>query len=425
MGDFKLKAIKLADGNRKVVYDYEVSNNLKKYFDLENRLYVKYEKSVEQVPESIIVIPLLANIMPIAWFAGFDVYVDAIDETFFNALSMLKKEFMKHHDIDESKSTLYCNHKVNNQIDGTESILLFSGGLDSFESLTRNYDDAPYLASIHGADVEINDTVRWEQFMNFNSAEPIVVNDRLQYIQSNLRDFYTYKVDLLVNVGWWGKVQHGMALLSVLAPLSYMLGANKMLIASSNTNEVDFGWGSTPEIDEKMVWSNVKTIHDGYHLRRTDKIQNVVDFSNKNDQSIFLRVCYSELRDGANCNKCAKCQRTMFGIILANDDPARYGFTVPDNLYEMIFRNFSKNAVMTKGIEYEWKCLQEKAANSDSFFVISDKEKEKILIKDFIALELKEIVNKNSKKVESSGKLKYIIRNRFKGLYELYRKIRY
>lgn len=421
----RLDTISLSNNGKRIAYQYTLSSSIKKYFNIEKQLYVSYDQDVSKVSDSLLVIPLLANVMPIAWFAGFDVYVAEVDETFYSSLQILRTQFMKHHSDIKLKGKLVTNKLVKNIVRGEESLLLFSGGLDSFESLTRNYDKNPYLASVHGADVEIKDISRWNQFKEFNSQENIIDNNKLLYIESNLRDFYTYKVDLLVNVGWWGKIQHGMALLGVLAPLTKVFKINNVFIASSNTSEVSFGWGSTPEIDENMKWANTKIIHDGYHLRRTDKIVNVIDFAKKHEEKINLRVCYSELRNGANCNRCAKCQRTMLGIILAGDNPANYGLEVPDNFYNTILDNFGEDCTMSKGLEYEWWCLQEKAKEDTDFFIVKNEDEERKYLDTFKNLELKKIINKNVRKVSRINKTKFILRNKFSGIYKLYKKLRY
>ncbi|OYX26037.1 MAG: hypothetical protein B7Z06_06355, partial [Flavobacteriales bacterium 32-35-8] len=331
-----LHKIIFEEDGKKIAYGYSLTPQIKSYFNTKNPFYVAYDQDVSNTPLSLAVIPFLANIMPIAWFAGFDVFVDELDETFYKALIELKNQFEKHHPKIKNKGKLIFKKLVSNTFQENNSMLLFSGGLDSFESLTRNYDKKPYLVSVHGADVKIEDTTRWNQFKIFNEKENIIDNTKLIYLESNLRDFYTYKVSLLINsLSWWGEIQHAMALLGVLAPLTSLLGVKHVFIASSNTKEVDFSWGSRPEVDENMKWANIKVTHDGYHLRRPEKIVNVINFAKEHNEKINLRVCYSELRNGANCNICAKCQRTMLGIILANENPSNYGLQIPDNFYQL------------------------------------------------------------------------------------------
>ncbi|MFY0714348.1 hypothetical protein J1D01_11760 [Seonamhaeicola sp. NFXS20] len=421
----KLNKIEYLDKGKKIAFDYTVEDKYKSYFHLSNQYYALYDQDISKTPKSIAVIPFLANIMPIAWFVGFDVSIDEIDETFFNSLKILKEQFIKYHPKNDIKGELLVKKTIKNTIKGKETSLLFSGGLDSFDSLTRHYNKNPFLISIHGADVAIDDKLRWEEFKKFNSEEKILNHDRLFYIESNLREFYTYKVDLLVDhLGWWGMVQHGMALIGVLAPLSYKHKITDINIAASATNEINYSWGSSPYIDENMKWANTIVTHDGYEFKRTEKAQNVVDFVNKTGFNFKLRVCYADERTGYNCNKCHKCQRTALSLILANANPNDYGFNLPDNFYDLIFKNFGNDCVMTKGIKYQWTCIQDMAKKTDSFFVLNDKEKEQNAIQRFAQLNLDLIVNKNAEKVKKNKKRKHILRNKFPLLYKIYRKLK-
>lgn len=413
---FRLNQVVFSADGRTISYDYEVGREITKYFNKKESFFASYDAIIGGVPESLAVIPLLANVMPIAWFVGFDVLVPEVDETFFHALTELKSEFSKHFP-NIKESSLRYDRLVRNAIGGDKSALLFSGGLDSFESLTRNLSADPYLVSVLGADIEINDARRWEDFKRFNTEEPIVNNEKLYYVTSNLRTFYTYEVDLLVEVNWWGKVQHGMALIGLIAPLSHICRIRTIMIASSNTGEVSFGWGSTSETDEKVKWANCNVIHDGFHLRRTDKIHNIVDFANRTGEHIKLRVCYSDLRTGYNCSRCTKCQRTMLGLMLCGANPNDFGFDVPTDFHELVMKNFGADALMTDGVAYEWRCLQDEAKTALETDRIADPKNN---IATFAGLPLDRIINRNADKLLARKKMKYRVINRFPGLFSWY-----
>jgi hypothetical protein len=419
-----LHSIVYSENGTKMTYQYTYDESLAKFFNKKEPYYVAYQENIASVPESIAVIPFLANIMPIAWFVGFDVYVNELDETFYHSLQNLKAEFAIHFPQIKADTQLHVAKKVSHSFDQENHALLFSGGLDAFESLTRNIDKNPYLISVHGADIEVADTKRWNDFKRFNLEEEIISEDRLCYVESNLRTFYTYEVDLLVGVGWWGKIQHGMALLSLIAPLSYLHQITTTMIASSNTGEVSFGWGSTSETDEKVRWANQKVIHDGFHLRRTEKIENIVTFAKKTGYKVKLRVCYSEWRTGYNCSRCTKCQRTMFGFILEGENPNDYGFEVPQDFYDLLLKNFNEKAMMTVGVKYEWQCLQDKAKTIQEPYIVSDKVKEIDKFNTFVQLNLDEIVNKNKDQLQKRREMKFVIINKFPKLFQFYLKLR-
>ncbi|RZJ70834.1 hypothetical protein [Flavobacterium sp.] len=420
----ELHGLKFENDGKRIVYDYSYDSSLSKYFNKKEAFFVEYTIDVSQIPTSLAVVPFLANFVPISWFAGFDVHVAEADATFVHSLSELKKEFSIHFAQLRQDTKLTADTIVPNAINANETALLFSGGLDAFEALTRNIDQNPFLVSVWGADIDLSDTKRWDEFQRYNSEEEIIDQSRVQYVKTNIRAFYTHHVDLLADISWWGKIQHGMALISVIAPLSQILGIKTVMIASSNTGEVSFGWGSTSETDEKVRWANMQVIHDGFLFRRTQKVENIVSFARKTGIHPQLRVCYSELRTGRNCCQCAKCQRTMFGFMLDGANPDEFGFKLPSNFYEVLFRNFEGAVAMTTGVAYEWRCLQEKAASAQSPFFIADPESEKNNIATFAALPLDTMVNHNVDAELQKKKLKFMLVHRFPTLFKWYLKIR-
>jgi hypothetical protein len=91
--------------------------------------------------------------------------------------------------------------------------MLYSGGVDALTTYLRQRGHNLDLVTIHGADIPIDDIDQWDDLLQFINAEELLVQNKKYHVKCNFRDFYTYKVDLLVDMGWWGKVQHGLALL--------------------------------------------------------------------------------------------------------------------------------------------------------------------------------------------------------------------
>lgn len=114
----------------------------------------------------------------------------------------------------------------------------------------------------------------------------------------------------------------------------------------------------------------------------------------------------------------------MFGFILDGANPNDYGFIVPSDFYDLILKNFGKNALMTVGVKYEWQCLQDKAREIQKPFIIFNEEKELIKFDTFIKLNLDQIVNKNKDKIQKRNQLKFVIINKLPKLFKLYMKIR-
>ena len=80
---------------------------------------------------------------------------------------------------------------------------------------------------------------------------------------------------------------------------------------------------------------------------------------------------------------------------------------------------------MSTGLKYEWWCLQEKIKENRPFFVFENQEKEDAFIKIFSALDLQNTIQINSEKTNRLHRLKFILRNKFSGIYEIYKNLRY
>lgn len=410
----KLDKILVTDKGRRIDYSYSISENSSKFFNAEDSLYVKYRVDISNVPKSILAIPFLANILPISWFGNFDIIIDELDEDFYNAIQILKSEFQKQFSSYNLGGNILVTKKVKNDIDGSKYAMLFSGGVDAYATYIRNYTKIPDLITIHGADIEIKDTKQWNDFTNFLRAEKLLKSNHKEYIETNVRTFYTYHVELLLeDIGWWGKVQHGLSLVGSLAPLSYVQKYKSIFIASSYTDHIEIAWGSTPQIDESITWAGIKVFHDGYELKRQDKVDLITGFSKEKGVNLKLRVCYSELRNEFNCSNCEKCFRTILGIILNGQDPNNYGFKVDKNIYENIFRSLSFGNA-SKGQKYFWWELMEKAKTTNKPFIFNNIEKETEELDRIRNGELDRMLqNKLENPRKGIYRIKFIFRNKF------------
>ena len=421
-----VKAINVSNNGHRINYDYTLTAGIKKYFNLDKPFYIEFQEDISSVPESILAIPLVANLAPIAWYAGFELEIEELDEDFSNALKVIKQDFLKRESVNELKGDVIPKKVVQNTFEKSKTAMLFSGGVDAYATYIRIFDKTPDLITLLGADIQIEDQKQWTDFTNFVESEGLLKNNDKEYITANLRDFYTYQVELLLtDIGWWGKVQHGLALIGALAPLSYIKGYKEIYIASSYTDNINIEWGSTPQIDEAITWANgVQVYHDGYDLKRQDKVDLIADFAEKADTKFKLRVCYSEKRTEFNCSYCEKCFRTIFGLILNNKNPNDYGFNVDGSVYDKMYTIFNIGSG-SKGVRYFWWELMEKAKSVDQFYVFSDEEAERKQIDKIRSGSIDQLLEQKLNTPKSkSQRLKFIIRNKFPWLRNMYRKIK-
>ncbi|MCL6295008.1 hypothetical protein [Jejuia spongiicola] len=421
----KLNNISFSNNGKRVIYDYSIGNKIKKFFNEDQPLYVEYEVDVSHIPKSILAIPFLSNILTIAWYGCFNVEVDELDEDFYNSMKLVKNQFELRDASYTLASSLTVNNLVKNKIKGKKHALLFSGGVDAFATYIREIDNLPDLVTIHGPDIAIKDTEQWDDLKTFIEGQTLLQRNNKNFIESNVRDFYTYEVNLLIEgLGWWGKVQHGLSLLGVVSPLSFINGYAHLTISSTYSDQMDVVWGSKPEIDEKITWAGIQIHHDAFELRRQDKVDLIANFSSKLDESFRLRVCYSEVRDQFNCSNCEKCYRTILGLVLAGENPNNYGFDVDENYYDEMFKTL-KIGNSNKGMQYFWWELMEKAKTTTNPYVFKNKEKELSQIKDIANGKIDNLLDEIYLKTNSGNqKIKFILRNKFSKVYNLIKKVK-
>lgn len=418
-----LQSIQISASSKRVDFDYSMSDDIKKFFS-KNKFFIEYDIDINSVPEEIIVIPFLANILPVSWFAGFDVNVKKLDENFYNSILQIKKEFAKYYpEISNNRSNFYvsqliCTPKKNKT---HKTAMLFSGGIDSYATFFRHYDETPDLIMIRGADIALKDIQQWEGVMNYMHSTAILKNNNKYYISSNIRDFMTFEVDkLLPNFGWWGKIQHGLALTTLCAPLVHLKNYRTIYIASTRSIHIPFSpWGSMPETDNLIKWGCSKIIHDGYELSRLMKVETIIEKSAPLENKPLIRVCYNEFKSDLNCNRCEKCCRTMFALLINSKNPNDYGFRATNEVYGHILRNIKKG-LSTYGTKLYWKEMLHKIS-TDKLFIFTDKEIEISKIEE-IRKTFEIVIRQNGSFPQNKWKLDII--HRFPKLFDLYLKFR-
>ena len=414
--------ISVVDNGKTVVYDYSVDAKFSKYFDKKDAFFVSYEVNVTTVPKSILAIPLLANLLPISWFLDFHIQIEELDASFIDCVNRLKSEFQLMYPKHELKGDLRVKKICSSSnIKIGKKAMLFSGGVDAISAYIRHSEDDLSLFSIRGADIELDDDERWTDLLDYNNTQEYLNSNPKYNISSNLRTFYTYKLESDLNLKWWGQVQHGMALLGVTAPLTHLLKIDELYIGSTHTKKTQISWGSNPTTDEILKWAGVDIIHECYDLSRQEKIKSIIEFTKKNNKPIGLRVCYSERRETLNCSSCEKCLRTIMGLILEGSNPNNFGFIADESFYSKI-ESLLKSKINTHGIYNHWKILQAKAINTSQFFILKNEQDEIAKLKAFCEYE----INESSIKTGMSAftRWKFLLIKKYPSLFNFYLKFR-
>ncbi len=354
----KINNTDVHEDGRTINYDYKYSSTIKKYFN-DMPFYVRYDTDISSVPTGILNIPLLANLLPISWFAGFDIVVNELDSVFYQQVSKLKEQFAQYYPVIKSKeSDLIVKHLLeSSERSSDKKAMLYSGGVDAYATLLRHFDDVPDLISIRGVDMDLSDETQWNALKKYNSNTEVIQQNTIYYIESNLRAFITFEVNrLIAGFDWYGTVQHGLAITCLTAPLAYLNSYSVIYIASSFDRKEGYefiNWG-IPEIDNLIKFNNTNIYHDGSELSRQEKVNYIVDWAVLYKRKVPLRVCYSAKKQDLNCNQCSKCLMTIFAILNTNRDPNDFGFQVDISVFKLL-KDLLKKRFKSRSELHFWK----------------------------------------------------------------------
>ena len=334
----------ILDRNR-IDYGYTIFGEWKKCFNEDNHFFIEYSIDISHVPESIAVVPFLANILPIAWICNAEIVVPECDKAFYESIKYFKNGYQQMYPNTNFAGNLIVG-KLKENHSGTSggSIAFFSGGVDAYNTLISHANEYPTLVTLWGADIKIEDEEGWHNVLKAVAASSREFNVDFISIKSFLRYFINEK-ELNKRIcidNWWHGYQHGIGIICHAAPISYLQKKKIIYFASSYTlaDKGKVTCASDPSIDNFVRFGDSLVVHDGYEYTRQDKLVNIVRFSIESKKKIDLRVCW-EAKGGTNCCNCEKCWRTILGIYSLNADPREYGFEF-NNLTEIskkIFRN--------------------------------------------------------------------------------------
>lgn len=338
----KVKQIK-KEFNR-ITYFYEADGLWKNLLNLDDCMFIEYNQKIDNVPDSLAIVPLLCNILPICWVFDLDIYVDVLDRHFFDSIEKIKKGYSDMYPSIEMLGNIEVGKLEENKYEYEKVGTLFSGGVDAFNTLIQHINEKPVLLTVWGADIKLDDFDGWDTVNKLNLKTANQFDLEYLTIKSNFRTFINYNalssyISKYINGEWWHEFQHGIGLIGLTAPLAYINKFSIVYIASSYTakDKGKYTCASDPTIDNYLKFSNCNVIHDGYNFDRQDKIHNICKYVGENNKKIMLRVCW-ESTGGKNCCQCEKCYRTILGILTEKKKPADFGFDLDDKKRKIMMK---------------------------------------------------------------------------------------
>ena len=311
---------------------------------LADDFWVAYDDPVDldSVSEAVALMPFVLSIAPVTWASGDSWVVPELDAVQAASLPAAQETLRRWYPrlpwdgelVGERVSELPAR-------DAGADVIVFSGGLDSTYSALSEPPGATLLL-LRGLDVALDNGPGWTRVRREARALAERAGHTLLTAETSLRR--QLRRDVVDNLhgrdgGWWGQVQHGLALAGLAIPVAASSGGRRVLIPASLSRDSAPPLGSAPELDENARWSGGEVVHHGFELTRHQKLQWILGRCEEIGP-VFLRVCYSAPHGaGGNCMQCEKCLRTALALMIEGHDPLPFGLPLAPRTIERRFRD--------------------------------------------------------------------------------------
>lgn len=349
---------RLVDQNT-LVCRFACSEGIRHAFRTDTFVATYESRDLRQVGEPLLVIPLLANLAPVAWALGATIRVQSVDPVFFAALHKIKEAFQKMYpQIEWNGRILPDRLEAPPDYAAAKPALLFSGGVDSIASYLVHRVENPLLVTVlartSSGKLPPGVPEQYAKCLEFAKRH----GARFAPVMTNLTFFITPK-GLPFGISWWQKVRHGLAFLSLCAPLAPPESLGVVYIAATHTARSPMPWGSHPSIDNHVAWASSVARHDCYDISRQQKIALIAEHIQSEDPLLQIQIC----RRGpqySNCSKCGKCCRTMIGLAAGGVDPNRHGFRLDQaTLRHIRLRLLDRTFLKDANTRFMWRDIQQ------------------------------------------------------------------
>lgn len=349
-----IEIVKIVASGDAIHYEVHDNTGLQLLKNEVTKAWVKYHNvesfgfTPEDLPESILSIPIALYLMPVTWFYGVDLVVPSLDKSLYDSFS----------NIYEAYSNIYgpfkkewCGNVIVKTVEGNkalenrfDNIVFFSGGVDAVHAGINHTGDRNVLVTVPSIEAMGKSTGR----QNFYEAKTglirdfaavsrcdwmMITNDFQQdvfddiRIQNDLRDVFALNGAGFLFDGWFGLKYLGNLLSS--APFAYAMGVKNLIMGSSFECLENVPYfnrdGSSPELTNSFKFANVSFAEqDALFTRRSQKVMNIVKWFNSRKERTQIRVCFRD--STVQCGVCLKCIRTELNLLCAGESPANWGF---------------------------------------------------------------------------------------------------
>lgn len=186
-------------------------------------------------------------------------------------------------------------------VTGAGVACFFTGGVDSWFTLLKHFDEITHLIYVHGFDIHLDDSPLRATVSTTIRGVAAALHKPLIEVETNLRTFADQYVE-------WD-YYHGAGLASVALLLSPRF--RKVYIAATHSYASLYPLGSHPLLDPLWSTEGTEIVHDGCEATRVGKVACIA----AHEIALrMLRVCWENRGGAYNCGRCNKCLRTMAAL---------------------------------------------------------------------------------------------------------------
>ena len=144
-----LRVDSVSADSRSLTVAFSLSANLNRYFNEPHVFRVKYSQDISGVPEGILVIPFITNVLPIIWLTDAVLQVPRLDRVFYESIPEIKKGYADMSPMLTFKGRVEVDELEEHDVSPSEQVAaFFSGGVDAFATLIRHREEKPILLTM-------------------------------------------------------------------------------------------------------------------------------------------------------------------------------------------------------------------------------------------------------------------------------------
>ncbi len=339
--------------------------------------YAQYDEPLN-LNLSILNVPAVASMLPIAWVTGTDIQVKVLDRAFFESMIRLQEKYKDFYPEGKFATEIFVEELVENKTGIKDSVAMtLSGGVDSTYTLACNIDLKPRLIMLFRFTHREWRRDYFDRISGFYAEQAKKQGLSFNIIDSNIRDIIDWSVSArvsnIIGATLWGGVQQIVIQTGVTAPLS--IGRFNQLIIGASNGGIPYKKrhfiSSRPQIDNNIAWADLSVENHG-HITRQKKIKTLIEYMDRTGWK--LNTCMSpsgyghrhvlrceKTQEGLNCDRCEKCLRTIVGILVEGRDPSKYGYNglVNEETFHYLREVIGRRRFHPKFLETHWLPIQD------------------------------------------------------------------